>query len=316
VNRRAFLAGTGTVAVGALGTVGARLTNHRWYDPDPTTDPSLPPSERVFEADRSLSVLDHRAVTTVTVLEDGADRTPYRRARYRYEHERSRHRYRRVYSTFALPEGAPPPVIETVHAQRHAVEVRNAAEADDEDLPVTTLVFFSPGVTVYDPRAETPSGPDERPRVDDGRRTVSRGDGLGRRSDDRPNRRTFVLSPDAEWEVIESGDGTERFETRSRDDYASAVPLATTVDVEPGSSIVATLDADTGRLLALDDHRVVEQVEQGPRGPEGGETRTFSYRVRTRFDYENVRARMPGGPVPEASPAQRARELWTELLMY
>ena len=314
MKRRTFLAGAATAATVLGGTAGARLTNRRWYDPDPTTDPSLPSGQRVFEADRSLSVLDHRAVTTATVLEDGTDRTPFRRSRYRYEHERSRHRYRYVSSTFAVPEGAPPPVFGHLHARRHAREARNADEADD--LPVTTVTFHSPGVAVHAPRAETPADADERPRVDDSEKPVSRARGFGRQPDDRPEPRpTFVLSPDAKWERVEAGEGRERFEIRNRDAYAAVVPVATTADaVEDGSRIRATLEADTGRLRELEDRRVVEQLV-GDR--EDQNWRTFTYRIRTRFDrYGDVRASMPGGPVPEPSAKRRAGELWTELRTY
>lgn len=300
----------GTTSVAAAGgTVGVRLANWRRYTPNATTDPELPAGESVFEASRSLSVLDHRAVTRVDILEDGTDRTPYRRARYRHEHQRSRHRYQFVYSTFAVPEGGPPPALGDIFALLHSSDAQNVHE--DGALPTTTLLFASPRMIIYDPGAETPSSPDERPRVDD-QRLIRRAPGISS-VDERPQQNDFVLSADADWEPVDATDETVVYETAGRENYTKVVPVAFTAEaVADASHIRATLDRETGRLLELDDHRVVEQ-QVG----DADETRTFTYNVVTEFDrYGEIAVERPGGPVPTPSWDERLAELWSDLLVY
>lgn len=311
MNRRRFLAAAGGgLAAGAATTLGVRLSNVRYYDPNGTVAADLPPGERIFAAARLLSVLDHRAVSRVTVLEDGTDSDPYRRSRYRYEWRPSRHRYLFVASTFAPVPGNPPPTRGSIYALLHHTEATDTAA--DETLPVATVAFASARRTIYDPLCDPPETVDARPRIDDERRRVMRGPGLGQSSDDRPPRPEAVLSAAATWTQTDETETTVTYETDSREDYVAVPPLVTTATaVGDGSTIAATLDRETGRLLELDDRRVVEQET------EDGRLREYTYRIETTVDqYGTVTAPEPDGPVPDASLPDTLEELLSDATLY
>lgn len=310
MNRRRFLAAAGGAAATAGGAAGIRIANIRRYTPEDTVEASLPPGERIFEASRLLYVLDHRSVTRVTVLGDGTDSDPYRRARYRHERQPSRHRYRFVYTTFAAPPGNPPPTFPHLYAFLHNHEATDAR--DGADRPVTSLGYFSPGRAIYDPSAETPESPADRPHIDGEEGYVNRTLGLGRWDRDAPQFFEFVLTPDVEWERVDETEETVVYRTASREEYAKVPPIAAVArGVAEGSRITATLDRSSGRLLELDEHRVVDQ-----RADDEG-TRRYNYRVTTEFDrYGTAAARPPGGPAPEPSISERLHEYWLDFLLY
>lgn len=308
MRRRHFLAGAGAATTGLVGYLGARVANVRHYAPRDTVDRSLPPGERIFEAARLLYVLDHRAVTRVTVLDDGTNDEPYEAGRYRHQMQPSRRRYLFAYTTFAVVhEEAPPVAFFGPHTRLHHHE----ASRDDHDLPLTTVAYFSPGTTVYDPTAETPDAPDEHPRVDDSDGRVQRGLGLARTSGERPELHDYVLTPDVDWEPLEETDETVSYEVAGRDEYAKVPPLVGATAVHDDSRATATLDRDTGRLLELDEHRVIEQPDQD------GDRRWVTHRVETTFDrYGEASAGMPDGPVPRPSPRRYLEEKWLDLVTY
>lgn len=310
MKRRQFLAGAGAATTGLVGYLGARITNVRHYAPLETVDDALAPGERIFEAARLLHVLDHRAVTRVTVLDDGMTDDAYEVGRYRHQMQPSRRRHLFAYTTFAVANADVPPV---AYFGPHTRLHHHEATQDDHDLPLTTVAYFSPGTIVYDPTAETPGSPDEHLRVNDADDRVQRGPGLARTSGDRPELHDYVLTPDVAWERLEETDETASYEITDRDEYAKVPPVSTLAGgVGANSRIAATLNRDTGRLLELDERRVVEQPVDG-----GADRRWFTYRIETRFDrYGEATARMPDGPVPRPSPRNRLRELWLDLTTY
>lgn len=310
MNRRQFVAGTGATVAGVGGYLGARVANVRHYAPRETVDEAMVPSERIFEAARLLHVLDHRAVTRVTVLDDGTNDDPYEMGRYRHQMQPSRRRYLLAYTTFAVAnEGAPPVDRFGAHTRYHHHE----ATRDDHDLPVTTVAYLSPGTIVYDPTAETPGSPGEHPRVDDTDDRVVRAPGTARSSDVASQQHDYVLTPDVAWERLEETDETASYEVTGREEYAKVPPLSALASgVGADSRIIATLDRDTGRLLELDERRVVEQPVDG-----GADRRWYAYRIETTFDrYGEATARMPDGPVPRPSPLEYLRERWLDLVTY
>lgn len=350
MNRRRFLAAVGAMgAVATGGVVGARLGNVRYYDPDSTASAELSPGERIWRASRLLHVLDHRSITRVTVINDGTDATPYERARYRHEWQPSRRRYRLAYTTSAVVPGNPPPTFPHVQSLIHHHEATRAYD-DESVLPVTTVAYLSPGVILHDPSAETPMPPDDALRVRGAEDSVTRSVGFGRSSHDDLQLFDFVLTPDASWERVDGAtnsdgdsdgdadghddngtdiqhtDSTIVYEISGRDEYAKVAPLPLeTVSVAPECRLRVTLDRETGRLLELDDRRVVEQpLSRDPEDPTSGPgpdgqygTRQFTYRIRTSFDqYGTATAPMPGGDVPTPSPTDRVRELMAELTTY
>lgn len=307
MNRRQYLAGAGAATTGLAGYLGARIANVRHYAPGDTVDGSLPPGERIYEAARLLYVLDHRAVTRVTVLDDGSGAEPYEAGRYRHQMQPSRRRYLLAYTTFAVAHPDSPPVsFFGPDARLHYILARR----DDQDLPLTMVAYYSPGTIVYDPTAETPDSPDEHLRVDDSDGRLQRGPGLARTSGDRLELHDYVLTPDVDWERREETNETVTFEVAGRDEYAKVPPLPG-VGVHDDSRATATLDRDSGRLLELDEHRVIEEPV------EGGDRRWFTYRVETTFDrYGEASARMPDGPVPRPSLREYLREKWFDLVTY
>lgn len=309
MNRRRFLAGAGAATTGLAGYLGARIANVRHYAPRDTVDRSLPPGEQIFEAARLLSVLDHRAVTRVTVLDDGTNDEPYEVGRFRHQLQPSRRRYLLAYTTFSVVHEEVPPV---AYVPPYSRLHHHEATRDDHDLPLTTVAYFSPGTIVYDPTAKTPGSADEHPRVDDSDDRVRRNPGLARTSGERPDLHDYVLTPDVDWEPFDETDETVSYEVTGRDEYVKVPPLGgTATAVHNDSRATATLDRDTGRLLELDERRVIEQpVEDGDR-------RWFTYRVWTAFDqYGEATAPMPGGPVPRPSARQYLRERWLDFVTY
>lgn len=309
MKRRRFLAGAGAATTGLVGYLGARIANVRHYAPRETVDDTLGPSERIFEAARLLHVLDHRAVTRVTVLDDGTNDDPYEMGRYRHQFQPSRRRYLLAYTTFAVAnEDAPPVDLFSPHTGLHHYE----ATRDDHDLPVTTVAYFSPGTIVYAPVAETPGSPDEHPRVDDDDRVV-RTLGTARSSGVTLGQHDYVLSADVGWEHHDETDETVSYEVTGRAEYAKVPPISALASaVAADSHIAATLDRETGRLLELDERRVIEQPVDG-----GADRRWYAYQVVTTFDrYGEATARMPDGPVPWPSARQYLRERWLDLLTY
>ena len=75
MNRRQFLAGTGTAVVGGTGGCGGlRVADIRPYDPELPTGDS--PRERIIAAARHRHAADHRAITRVRVLDDWTAEAP------------------------------------------------------------------------------------------------------------------------------------------------------------------------------------------------------------------------------------------------
>ena len=321
MNRRTFLAGAGVAGATITAGAGVRIANLRYYDPESTVPADLPPGERIYRADRLLNIVDHRSVTTETILDDGTDADPYERARYRHEWEPSRRRYRIAYTAFAHAPGDPPPAFRNLVSMLH--HELETMDADPESLPITRIQYMSPGVAVVDRDAETPHSPDDELRVsaDTVRRSsaVSVLENLSRLF-------VFILTPDADWIEVDSDDTTVTYELTDREEYAKVPPLAfETVSVDPKSRLRATLDRETGRLLELDDHRVIEQeLSSDPEDPTAESqpsddygTRMFSYRIKTTFDrYGEATAPMPKGPIPSPSAVDQMRELLSELITY
>ncbi|QLD88734.1 hypothetical protein HWV07_06660 [Natronomonas salina] len=314
MKRRRFLAGAGAVTTGLGGYVGARLANVRRYAPRETVDDSLPPGERIYEAARLLHVLDHRAVSRVTVLDDGTNADPYRHARYRRDQQRSRHRYLEVYTTYAMPPGMPPAVFPHTTAQSHHARAKNVGPSDP---PLTSVWYFSAGTLIRDPIAETPSSPDDHVELTDEHGRTSRyvpndGDWIG------PSTRSeYVLSPDVNWTLAQETDETVTYEIAGREAYAKVPPIL--VRPTEDCSITATIDRETGRLLELDDHRAVEPPPEAlqfeDRSNDDAERR-YEYRIVTEFDrYGTATAREPKG-VPRPSTRGRLEELWANLRTY
>jgi hypothetical protein len=195
-------------------------------------------------------------------------------------------------------------------------------DTNSGDFPITHIQYDSPGMAIIDKDAENPESSDDRLEVTNTARRSRRG--LTR--PDPAYYFGFILTPNAEWTVFDRDDTTVTYELDDRDEYAKVSPLAIeTVAVEPESRLRATLDRKTGRLLELEDHRVVEQeLASDPEDPTAESqqsddygTRRFTYQVQTTFDrYGEATAPMPKGPIPSPSISDRAHELLSEFFIY
>lgn len=313
MNRRGALATLGAAAATLGGYGGLRVGDYRPYDAsldEPASGRSA--AGRVVAAGRRLHVLDHRAVTEVSVRPEGD--APYLAARYRRVHEHSRRRHLASYTTFRVPPGEPGSTSDGLLARLHGSFAANA-----DTLPRTSVVHVSDGTVVADWDAPTPEGPDEPPRFDgdDVRRSATR--------DGYPHFGDHLLPEPAAWHRVTpepdsdradepggSDEGVERYEVTEVAEYARAVPLLLAVEVHDGSRLTATLDAETGLLRGLSDRRVVAKRV----GDDDTTTRTVAYDIETRFDRygEATAPRPPGAPL--ASPRGYLRELAVDLSRY
>ena len=304
MNRRRALATLGSAAatLGGYGTL--RVADYRPYEVDGRL-PDGSPAERIVAASRGLRALDHRAVTRVTVREDGDADAAYRSARYRRVHEHSRRRHLAAYTTFRVPAGAPGPTASGLLARLH-----RSYAANDPSPPRTSVIHVDDGAVVADWDAPTPGTVDERPRFEGG--DVYRStNGLG-----VPGFDEHLLPERTGWHETDADpdEGTVRYEVTGPEAYARVVPLLLAVEVHDGSALRATVDVGTGLLRELADRRVVTKRVRD--GDGGTTTREFRYDIGTTFDrYGEATAPRPAG-APFASPTGYLRELAADLGRY
>lgn len=307
MNRRRALAALGGAAATLAGYGALRVGDVRPYEPELGL-PDGSPNERVVAAARRLHAVDHRALTGVTVLDDGTDESPYRSTRSLRVHEHSRRRHAAVFTTLRVPPGEPAPTTGGLYAHLH----NSYAANDGESLPSSTVIHVTDGTVLADWTAATPATPYGVPEFDG--TDATRGANYGGRT---PTFGEYVLPHRAEWRETtrEDGDaGTVTYLLDDRDGYAKAPPLTYATEVHEGSRIAATLDAQTGLLRRLHDHRVVtKRVRDG----EGGTTtHRFTYRIGTTFDrHGEATAPRPDG-APRGALDTRGVELYEDLRTY
>ena len=311
MNRRRALAAIGGAAATLAGYGALRVADVRPYEPE-LGFPDGSPNERVVAAARRLHAVDHRATVRVTVLDDGTDEAPYPSTRYLWVHEHSRRRHAAVFTTLRAPPGEPAPTVGGLYAHLHG----SYATGDDRSLPVSSVLHVTDGTMLADWTVETPDDAGEVPRfdADDAVRAVNY-DGRA------PAFGEHVLPHRAEWRETAREDGAGDSDGRTvtyllddRDGYAKAPPLTYATEVHEGSRIAATLDAETGLLRRLHDHRVAtKRVRDG----EGGTTtRRFTYRIETTFDrHGEATAPRPDG-APRGALDTRGAELYADLRTY
>lgn len=309
MNRRQFLGTAGVITAGVSGYTGLRLSNIRRYTPTDTVDESLPVGERIYEASRLLSVVDYRAVSTVTVQDDGTDDAPYKSERFRYEQQRSRHRYLQIHSVFNLASGTPwtPLTSHPLFIETYRRRLQN------DDLPKAQVLYLSAGTQIFGQDIEPLESRMDRPHVSSG--SVNRGVGLGERggSPHQARLRPYIHSPDGEWSQRDNTTETVTYEVSGRDDYAMVVPVEPALAIGEDSRLTVTLDRQTGRLLRIIDHRTVDQESDTT----DNDVMTFRYTIETEFDqYGATNVQPPSGPVPTPSLINRLRELRSNLMFY
>ncbi|WP_434521244.1 hypothetical protein [Halorubrum sp. AS12] len=162
MNRRQFLAGSGTAVVGtASGYGGLRVTDIRPYDPDLPTGDS--PRERIVAAAKHRHAADHRAITRVRVLDDWTGEAPYDLDVFRRWYQHSRRRQLRALTTYAAPLARSHPIhdelgVEEMFPHETVLELDQSVRVvrHPERLPSTTVYYFTDGKAIYDSDAPTP----------------------------------------------------------------------------------------------------------------------------------------------------------------
>jgi hypothetical protein len=314
MNRRRFLAGAGTAALGVgTGYGGLRVADVRPYDPALPTGDS--PRERIVAAARHRHAVDHRAVTRVRVLEDWTGEAPYDLDVRRRWHEHSRRRHLHTLKTFAAPltrsdgiTDEPDREFVTPHQSLWALLHYSRALSDSYDLPLTNVLYVTDGSVLYDFDAPTPE--DETVRISDAR------SGTDVVADDdviaETVRDDFVRPHRTDWTRTAEGDETTTYRVSGPDAYAQVVPLPfAPISAFGDCWIAVTLNSETGRLQRIVDNRalVVDLWE-------GEATKSLTYRIETEFDqYGDATARRPVGNL-DRSLESRAKALLFDLASY
>jgi len=314
MNRRKFLAGVGTAALGVgTGYGGLRVADVRPYDPALPTGDS--PSERIVAAARHRHAADHRAVTKVRVLEDWTGEAPYDLDVRKRWHEHSRRRHLHILKTFVSPltrndgiTDATDREFVTPHQSLWALLHYNRVLSDSSDLPLTKVLYVTDGSMLYDLDAPTPEG--ETVRISDTR------SGAGVVSDDdlvaETVRGDFVRPHRTDWTRIAEEDETTTYRVSGPDAYAQVVPLPfARISAFGDCWIEVTLNNETGRLRRIVDNRAFVVDLSG-----GEATKSLTYRLKTEFDqYGEATARRPVGNL-DRSLESRARALLFDLASY
>jgi len=314
MNRREFLAGVGAATVGTLaGYGGVRVADVRPYDPALPTGDS--PRERIVAAARHRHAADHRAITTVRVLNDWTGEAPYDLDVRRQWHEHSRRRHLHTLTTFDAPltrsesvEDVPDREFVTPHQLLWALLHYSRVYSDGYDLPLTNVCYVTDGAILYDFDAPTPeNGTVRLSDSGDGVDAVAEGGSVV-----ETVRGEFIRPHRTDWTRTAERDGTVTYRISGPDAYAQVVPLSfTSVSAFGDCWIEATLDSETGRLRRVVDNRdlVVDLWEEETPKP-------LTYRIETEFDqYGHATARRPVGAV-DRSLKSRATALLFDLATY
>ena len=314
MNRREFLTGAGTAALGvATGYGGLRVADIRPYEPTLPTGDS--PRERITAAARHRHAVDHRAVTRVRVLDDWTGETPYDLDVRRLWHEHSRRRHLHALTTFSSPLARSSRITDEAdreyvapHQTLWALLHYNRVLSDSYDLPLTNVRYITDGTMLYDFDAPTPEG--GAVHVSDthsGSVAVADDDGPS-----EPVRRDFIRPHRTDWTRTAEDDETITYRVSGSDTYAQVVPLPfAPISAFGDCWIEVTLNSETGRLRRIVDNRalVVDLWE-------GAAEQSLTYRIETEFDqYGDVTVRRPVGNV-DRSLESRARTLLFDLTNY
>lgn len=313
MNRRQFLAGTGTAVVGAAsGYGGLRVADVRPYDPELPTGDS--PRERIVAAARHRHAADHRAVTRVRVLDDWTGEAPYDLDVFRRWFQHSRRRQLRALTTYEAPLARDHPVrdeldVEEMFPHETVLELDHSVRVlrDPENLPSTTVYYLTDGKAIYDPDAPAPEG--DTVRVSD-----AHAYNIGPNS--YPGESTwidFVRPHRTEWMETEASAETVTYRVSGPDTYAQVVPFPSDISrqLQLGDCwIEVTLDRDTGRLRRVVDHRDVSIDVQGT------SEQSLTHRIDTRFDrYGETTVHPPAGSVDQ-DLTTRVNGLLNDLFTY
>jgi len=295
------------LALGGV-TAGVRIADvgHPYPAGETTVDTDQPPREVVQGSGRILNVLDHRLVTRVYVVDDAGDR--HLHAEYTHLREFSEKQHLAVYDTFATAEWSDPVNRSTqfhsfgafLHAGILERPGRTVLYATDGGFVTEIGIGGSPEPTVYEPDSSAP------PRFVDPNRAA----GVDR--EDRRELYGDVFVPhDAAWAVADRSNGTVTYAIDEADQHFETRPMPFGAELLDGSRIRVTVDAETGRLRAIRERRVL-RYDVPPR--EEGETfrqETVEYVVETRVDqYGTVEVRQPSGGAPTF------QQLLADLLRY
>jgi len=314
MNRRKFLAGAGTAALGGVtGYGGLRVADIRPYDPALPTGDS--PRERIIAAARHRHAVDHRAVTRVRVLDDWTGETPYDLDVRRLWHEYSRRRHLHTLTTFNAPLARSSRLADeadreyvTPHQTLWALLHYNRVIGDSYDLPLTNVRYITDGTMLYDFDAPTPEGGSVHVSDDHSGSVVVADD----EHPSEPVRRDFIRPHRTDWTRTAEDEETITYRVSGPDAYAEVVPLPfAPISAFGDCWIEVTLNSETGRLRRIVDNRAVV-VDLWDRAGE----QSLTYRIETEFDqYGNVTVRQPVGNV-DRSLESRVRSLLFDLANY
>jgi hypothetical protein len=309
MNRRQFLAGAGTTVLGTAGGYGAlRIADIRPYDPELPTGDS--PRERIIAAAEHRHAADHRAITRVRVLDDWTGEAPYDLDVFRRWYQHSRRRQLRALTTYTAPMARSHPIREELSTDMFPyINILERAHSgrilgNTENLPLTTVHYFTDGKQVYDFDAPVPE--DDTVRVSDAQATP-----LSLDYANESTRLDFIRPHRTNWTATDESAETVTHRVSGPDAYARVVPLRRTRELELDDCwIEVSLSRETGRLRQIVDHRDLKiNVEEA-----AGQSLTF--RIETEFDqYGDTTVRRPAGNI-EQDLETRLNRLGYDLLTY
>ena len=295
------------LALGGV-TAGVRIADvgHPYPAGETTVDTDQRPREVVQQSGRLLNVLDHRLVTQVYVVDDAGERTLH--AEYTHLREFSEKRHLAVYDTYGASGGSDAvnrstqfhSFVAFLHTGTLEGPGRSVIYATDGGFVSEFGVGGGSNETVYSPDSNEP------PRFVEPNRGADTGP--------RDVREVFgdVFVPhDAEWRVADRSNDTVTYAIDEADQYFETRPMSFGAELLEGSRIRVTVDAETGRLRAIRERRVI-RYDVVPR-EEGERFRqeTVEYVVETRVDrYGTATVRQPSGGSPTF------QQLLADLLRY